>query len=157
MKSILVMLFTTCILSMFSISTVGAQTMAVGHVTAEVVESVSASSSAITGFDLKGGNSPALMAQTGNAGFDDENINLGDIKINSGSGVACNIVLKSATLSDGNGNGFILDPSAINTSQARPGRADGNQTLHLKGRAHLMHGQASGLYEGSYTMVFAYN
>ncbi|MDO9578959.1 MAG: hypothetical protein Q7J06_00075 [Bacteroidales bacterium] len=46
---------------------------------------------------------------------------------------------------------------ATSYGQADAQRTDGNQTLRLTGRARMMQGQASGLYQGSYTMVFAYN
>ncbi|MDO9580451.1 MAG: hypothetical protein Q7J06_07775 [Bacteroidales bacterium] len=51
----------------------------------------------------------------------------------------------------------IIEPSATSYGQADAQRTDGNQTLRLTGRARMMQGQASGLYQGSYTMVFAYN
>ena len=155
MKTFLAILLAAALQSMFAMVDVCAQTVAIGHVTAEVVESVSASSLAITGFDLK--NLSIQTAQSEQTGWNYENVNLGEIKINSGIGIACNVVMKPATLSDTNGNGFTIEPSATNYGQADAQRTDGNQTLRLTGRARMMQGQASGLYQGSYTMVFAYN
>ena len=155
MKAFLAILLAVTLQSMFAMVNVCAQTVAVGHVSAEVVESVSASSLAITGFDMKNENN--LTAQSEPAGWNYENVSLGEIKINSGMGIACNVVMKPATLSDTNGNGFIIEPSATSYGQADAQRTDGNQTLQLTGRARMMQGQASGLYHGSYTMVFAYN
>lgn len=155
MKAFLAILLTVALQSIFAMVNVCAQTVAIGHVTAEVVESVSVSSRAITGFDMKGGNNLLALAQT-KTGWNYENIDLGEIKINSGTNVACNVVMKPATLSDTKGNGFTIEPSATSfLSDAQ--RADGNLILHLNGKAHMAQGQASGLYQGSYTMVFAYN
>ncbi|MFA5820280.1 MAG: hypothetical protein WC854_13515 [Bacteroidales bacterium] len=155
MKAVLAILFTATLQSMFAMVNVCAQTVAIGYVSAEIVESVSASSLAITGFDMK--NESNLTAQSEPAGWNYENVSLGEIKINSGMGVACNVVMKPATLSDTNGNGFTIEPSATSYGQADAQRTDGNQTLIMTGRARMMQGQASGLYQGSYTMVFAYN
>lgn len=145
------------LLFMFTDNSAYAQTVAIGHVSAEIVESVSASSQAITGFNLKNGNTQNAVAQYEESNLNYENVNLGKFKINSGSDIACNFILKSATLSDGNGNGFILEPSATVSGQSVAQRTYGIQTLQLKGKARLMQGQASGLYQGSYTMVIAYN
>ena len=155
MKVYLAIFLTVTLQFMFAMVNVCAQTVAIGHVSAEVVESVSASSLAITGFELK--NESNLTAQSDPSGWNYGNVSLGEIKINSGSGIACNVVMKPATLSDTNGNGFTIEPSAINSAQADAQRTDGNQTLQLTGRVRMMQGQASGLYQGSYTMVFAYN
>ncbi len=157
MKAVLAMLLTAALQSMFAMVNVFAQTVAIGYVSAEIVESVSASSLAITGFDLKNESNLSAVTRPEQAGWNYENVNLGEIKINSGMGVACNIVMKPATLSDTNGNGFTIEPSATSSGQSDARRTDGNQTLRLTGRARMMQGQASGLYQGSYTMVFAYN
>jgi hypothetical protein len=157
MKAYLAILLAVILQSMFAMVNVSAQTVAVGHVSAEVVESVSASSLAITGFEMKNGTNFTASAQSEPAGWNYENVSLGEIKINSGIGIACNVVMKPATLSDTNGNDFTIEPFAISSGQADAQRTDGNQTLQLTGRARMMQGQASGLYQGSYTMVFAYN
>lgn len=151
MKAIATILFAAAFLVMFTIVSTSAQTVAIGHVTAEVVESVSATSMAIAGFDLKIGNDLAALS------LDEQydNLNLGAIKIKSGNGIACNVVLKAATLSDTKGNGFIIEPTVNNFQGAA--QSTGNETLHLKGNAHLAKGQAAGLYQGTYTMVFAFN
>ena len=157
MKAYLAILLAVTLQSMFAMVNVCAQTEAIGHVSAEIVESVSASSLAITGFEMKNKNNFASLAQSEPAGWNYENVSLGEIKINSGIGIACNVVMKPATLSDTNGNGFTIEPSATNYGQTDAQRTDGNQTLQLTGRARMMQGQASGLYQGSYTMVFVYN
>ncbi|MDO9579053.1 MAG: hypothetical protein Q7J06_00550, partial [Bacteroidales bacterium] len=112
MKAVLAILLAAALQSMFAMVNVCAQTVAIGYVSAEIVESVSASSLAITGFDLKNESNMAAITQLEPAGWNYENVNLGEIKINSGMGVACNVVMKPATLSDTNGNGFTIEPSA---------------------------------------------
>ncbi|MBK7173157.1 MAG: hypothetical protein IPH84_07975 [Bacteroidales bacterium] len=122
------------------------QTIAVGHISAEVVEAVSASSSISTDFNLVNLNSARS-----------ENVALGTIELNSGVDVACNLTLKSASLSDQSGNGFTVEPVATYTGARESQRIDGSQTIELAGKALLASNQASGLYQGSYTLVFAYN
>jgi len=157
MKTLLAILFAVALQSIFTVVNVCGQTVAIGHVSAEVVESVSASSMAITGFDLKSASNLGATAQLNQTTLNYENLNLGTIKINSGKDVACNVVMKPAELSDSNGNGFTIEPTAFSARLADTQRADGDQTLQLKGTARMVQGQASGLYRGSYTMVFAYN
>ncbi|HEX7410982.1 MAG TPA: hypothetical protein VF298_02455 [Bacteroidales bacterium] len=115
MKAFLTILITATLQSIFAIGNVSAQTIAIGHVTAEVVESVSASSMAITGFDLKNESNQTASSHSALVGWKYENVNLGDIKINSGSGITCNIVMIPATLSDNYGNGFTIEPSVISS------------------------------------------
>ena len=68
MKAVLAILFTAALQSMFAMVNVCAQTVAIGHVSAEIVESVSASSLAITGFDMKNENNLTASAQPEPAG-----------------------------------------------------------------------------------------
>ena len=126
-----------------------AQVVAIGHITAEVIESVSASSQAATTLSLGFGTSQ-LAATT-------PTVNLGTMTVNSGSNATVNVVLKSATLSNSRGNGFTLDPSLSNNSTASVTQSNGSQNIQLNGIANLSANQASGLYAGSYTVVFAYN
>lgn len=146
MKTVYAILIAFTLQTLFAAGNVYAQTVAVGHVSAEVVEAVSVSSQAVTGFQIN----PA-------ADLSYRNLKLGEIKINSGSSIACNIVLKSATLSGNNGTSITIEPSVNSSVQADPQRADGDQTIRLTGNAHMTPGQASGLYHGSYTINFVYN
>jgi hypothetical protein len=142
------------LLSLFASEDILAQTVAIGHVSAEVVESVSASSQAITNFNIKNDNT---AAQPTEANYHFKHINLGKFKINSGEAVACNIVINQADLSDANGNALTIEPCATSSGQSEAQHTDGNQTLQLQGKAYVKKGQSAGLYQGSYTMVFAYN
>ena len=133
-----------------------AQTVAVGHVTAEVIESISATSNATTSFELamiaKGGTKALKQAY-----LNAEKIDMGKITLNSGDGITCNVVMKSAALSDGEGNGFTLAPSISNNSYASAARPNGSKTFQINGKTNRSYNQASGNYHGSYTVVFAYN
>jgi len=125
------------------------QVVAIGHVTAEVVESISASSKAVTTFNLNNSDNAGNL----NSGI----ISMGTITLNSGASVACNLVIRSATLKDNKGNGFTIDPTVMTPGQGLTARVDGTQSIQINGTTHILKGQASGLYNGSYTMVFAYN
>jgi len=157
MKTLLIVFFVSLSVSLLTFMNIEAQTIAIGHVTAEVVESASAASMAITGFDLNNSGNISSSNVLGNDILEYDNLNLGEIRINSGKGMACNIVMKPASLSDSKGNGFTIEAAAVSSGSSLMQLADGNQTLHLKGRTHLSQQQAGGLYQGSYTMVFAYN
>ena len=130
------------------------QIVAIGHVSAEVIESVSAASNAVTSFELA-----AITERKANEQSyqNSENINLGAITLFSGKDVTCNVVVKSASLSDSVGNGFTLETSIKNNTFASVAQSNGSQTIQLDGKANLGGSQASGLYQGSYTVVFAYN
>ncbi len=121
------------------------QTVAIGHVCAEVIESVSASTQAVTDLSIA------------TAGSGASKVDLGVMTVDSGSSVAVNVVVKSATLSDSQGNGFTLDPIINNNKLASVASSNGSQTIQLNGTANLAADQAPGLYQGSYTVVFAYN
>ncbi len=129
------------------------QTIATGHISAEVVESVSATSYASTDFVI----SNAELTEDNKGFITAENIKMGTIRINSGQNVACNVTFKPAVLFDGNGNGFILEPMTLDSEEADRQRVDGIKNIELVGRATLDSCQAKGLYQGSYTLVFAYN
>jgi len=146
MKTILSMIFAVALILGFSgIKTVNGQAIAIGHITAEVIESVSASSLAITSLGLN----------TNSAGIP-STVDLGAITVNSGSSIAVNIVVNSASLADAKGNNFTLDPTVSN-SLASASLKSGSQTIELNGTVNLASDQASGVYQGSYTVVFAYN
>ena len=146
MKSTIAILLALTLQSIFVVSSAKAQSVAIGHATAEVVESVSVSSQAVTSFAV--GNTSEAFG---------DNLNLGEIRVNSGSSVACNVVIKPATLSSSNGSSFTMEPTAGSSVQADSQRTDGNRTIQLTASANTVQGQASGLYQGSYTIVFAYN
>ena len=145
--------FAFTVLCSFCTVKANSQTIAVGHISAEVVESVSATSFASTEFVI---NNTELTADN-NGTISAENIIMGTIRINSGQNVACNVTFKPALLLDRNGNDFILEPLARNPEGIDIQRVDGIKNIELIGRATLDSSQAKGVYQGSYTLVFAYN
>jgi hypothetical protein len=155
MKPTFALFYFVMLICTITAAKVSGQVVAIGHATAEVVESVSASSKAVTGFNLN--NTTNGTALNDKVNFSTERLNLGSITINSGTNVACNLVIKSARLSDASGNNFMIDPAMNTQDQGDAARADGTQTLQINGTARMLSGQASGLYQGTYTMVFAYN
>jgi len=156
MKAILILVLATILSLTLPGSKVCSQTIAIGHVTAEVIESVSAASNAITSFELEmmAENSTRQLKQND---LNSETINLGAITIYSGKDMSCNVVIKPASLSNAEGNNFTLDPSVRNNPFGSGTKADGSQTIQLNGKTNRSLNQASGLYQGSYTVVFAYN
>ena len=156
MKTTSVLILTAILSLTFSGSEVCGQTVAIGHVTAEVIESISATSNATTSFELAmidEGGTQALKE----AYLNSEKIDMGRITLHSANGITCNVVMKSAALSDSEGNGFTLDPSVSNNSYASAAKPNGSQTFQLNGRTNRTSTQSSGNYQGSYTVVFAYN
>jgi hypothetical protein len=147
----------TALFSSLFISNISGQTVAVGHISAEIVEAVSASSSASTNLELGSCNSRFNNSTYENSALILESVKLGSIYISSGLNVACNLTLKSASLVDEKGNGFSIEPVANVSGTPESSRIDGSQTIELAGMARLSADQASGLYHGSYTLVFAYN
>ena len=151
MQARVVLFIAVLILSILGVTTVNGQVVAIGHVSAEIVESVSAASATISNFEL------AKATNDISASLTSETLNLGSITLNSGKNITCNVVLKPATLSDSQGNGFTIEPAVQNDLLALVTRANGSQTIQLGGTTNRTSSQASGLYEGSYTVVFAYN
>jgi len=156
MKTILILIFAAVLSLTLAEPKVCSQTIAIGHVTAEVIESVSAASNAVTNFELET-IAERDARQLEQSYLTSENVNLGAITLHSGKNISCNVVVKSASLFDAAGNGFTLEPTVKNNSYASAAKADGSQTIQLDGKARRSSSQASGLYQGSYTVVFAYN
>ena len=86
-----------------------------------------------------------------------ERLDMGEVELNSGRSIACNVMMKASTLSDNRGNQFTIEPTTSFAGNQDTNRADGSQNIHLTGKAMLDQNQANGLYQGSYTMIFAYN
>ncbi len=163
MKTLFTNLFAISLLVVFTGGSALAQTVAVGHATAEVVESVSASSLAVTFLSLNAGTASSTSEMTNKQNSvsaplttNYDNLNLGQIKINSGSDYVCNVIVNPAVVRDNKGNDIMLETSASNNTTDIQS-VTGNSTLTLTGRVRLAQDQQSGTYSGSYKMVFAYN
>ena len=157
MKTRSLFLIVTTLFSILFLSRVSGQVVALGHVSAEVVEAVGASSSVSANFELNSSNSLENNKINDNKAMMADNFSLGSIQISSGQNIACNLTVKSATLIDGKGNDFSLETVANFSGRQDSKRVDGSQTIELAGIARLNSHQASGLYHGSYSLVFAYN
>jgi|WetSurMetagenome_2_1015567.scaffolds.fasta_scaffold118004_2 hypothetical protein len=125
------------------------QTVAIGHVTAEVVESVSASSHIMTNFSIQSNTNPSMM--------NTRKVDIGDIAVASGQNVSCNVIIKPAVMSNESGSKFVIEPNTTLSGRKDTSRADGSQSIHVTGTAMIGQDQVNGQYNGSYTMVFAYN
>ena len=157
MKTRLFFLTLTIFFSILFLSGVSGQTIATGHISAEVVEAVGTSSSVSTDFELNYSDSQGSNIAFDNSAMVAENVSLGSIHISSGQNIACNLTVKPSTLIDKKGNDFSLETIANYSGKQDSQRIDGSQTIELAGLARLNSHQASGLYHGSYTLVFAYN
>jgi hypothetical protein len=150
-------LFVSVTLCTIFAAKLSAQTVAIGHVFAEVVEPIHTTSMAITSFNLTNGIVNTESAIKGATPLNPGTVNLGVVTIYSGKSVACNLVIQSAKLSDTKGNSLMIDTTMKIKGQSDPGQVDGFQTIQINGTAHISSRQVSGLYKGTYTMVFAYN
>ena len=132
------------------------QTSVTGRVFAEVVESVSVKSQVVTNFELS--NSPGLDSDIYIEGANNHsNVNLGEIKISSGSDVGLNLIISQATLSNTSGNNFNINPAPTKPTNNGCVLTNGNQIIKLNGSATLNQVQASGNYQGTYSIILAYN
>jgi hypothetical protein len=159
MKTISILIFTAILtMALADFNFCRGQIAIIGNITAEVIESVSVSGEFQTFTNLEFENTVA--PDTGSSvqsPITSGVIDLGSITINSGNNITCNIVVFQASLSDSVGNGFTLDPSIKTDSFATSSKSNGTQTIQLDGKANLALSQASGIYEGSYSVVVAYN
>ena len=151
MKATVIMIIAVFFFWTLGSTKANAQVVAIGHVYAEVVESVSVASATISNFELP------KTTKNISTNFTPESLNLGTITINSGKDIACGVVLKPASVSDSFGNGFTIEPTVSDNLIASSANSNGSQTIKLGGTTNKLINQASGLYEGSYTVVFAYN
>jgi hypothetical protein len=129
-------------------SYLSAQTVVIGHVSAEVVEAVSVSSNVITNLTIE------------NIDSEQNAFDLGNITISSGSRSSCyNVVVKPATVASESGKTFTLTPKTClnSTPQNRSDNCPSNKTLAIKGSISQMEACKTDIYKGSYTIILAYN
>jgi hypothetical protein len=155
MKSLSELILTVILFSLLS-NNVYSQCTLLGNMTAEVIESVSASSKTNSNFEIK----TCVTCDNGKlvqSDLSSQMLDLGEINLYSGSDIACNVVLNQASLSDSAGNGFKIDPAVKGNSLGSTANAIGAHRIQLNARANSTPSQTSGLYQGSYAVVFAYN
>lgn len=155
MKTLTKVAVIAALLSTFFIISAYAQTKATGHITAEIVESVSTTSKTVNTFYLK--NELLSTTESEQLNPDVEDFNLAEVIISSGAGVGCNLVITPAKLSDARGNDLTIETFLNTNDQKNVRTATGNQTLKLTGRANASGKTASGLFTGSYSVVVAYD
>ena len=143
--------------SLFSLTTIFGQATAIGYAGVTIVESASAVSSPNTSFEIARAtafdqnNFSAMNAPSTN------NLDLGEIKVNSSSAVSCNMVINPARLYDKNGNDLEVTLSARTADNLNGMCTRGSETVRLNGTAQVNGSQSAGFYSGSYTLVFAFN
>jgi hypothetical protein len=132
------------------------QASVTGRVFAEVVESVSVKSQAVTNFEIS--NSPDISSQEYTEdSINYSDVNLGEIKISSGSNVGCNLIITNATLSNTSGENFNISPAPAKGISNKNNLTGGNQIITLIGSTNLNQTQAPGNYQGTYSIILAYN
>lgn len=144
MKSYLYSLMAICSVFLFTSKT-SAQVSVIGHAVAEVVEIASIHSDAITELSINT-SSPNI----------NNDLDLGTITVKSGSSSSCDIMVIPATLVNKAGASLTLEAAANNLPKESSTKLNNNRTLALTGNTAIPKGQA-GVYQGSYTIVLAYN
>jgi hypothetical protein len=145
----LTIILLSVLLLALSIAGVRAQVVVVGHVTAEVVESVSASAKIHSDFELK----PSSGSVFENPDTQLSDLDLGTMTVRTGQNVTCNVVIQPARVNSATGKAFTVDPEfTTKMNSTRDAR-----TLRIKGKTKTSGDLSGGVYKGSYTMVFAYN
>lgn len=148
---------TALIICLFATMKASCQATALAYAGVEIVEAATAISSPITSFELINDHSSFQGNSKDQASSKNNQLNLGEIKINSSSAVACNMVLNPAKLYDANGNDLQVTLSARTADSSTGMCTKGSETVRLNGVAQLSQNQVSGFYSGSYTLIFAFN
>ena len=157
LKPIFVLFVSATLLCTIPLAKLRAQAVTIGHMTAEVVESVSASSKAYACLNVK--NSAIITESTLNtlSLSHNENESLGTIKISSGTSLACNLVIhpvnsvKSKVVSSPKVSA-IVKPDSGNA-----GRPDIIQSIQSSGTSVISPSHEPRLQNGIYSIIFAYN
>lgn len=117
------------------------QVRVTGHVSAEVVESISASSNCNIDMTF---NAPEL-----------KNFELGSFSVSSNASSTCTLIVDKVNVSNRNGESFALETTIPGSERAMVADQNGNHSLTLNaGREELL---ANGQYQGNYGVTFAYN
>ncbi len=135
-KLFIIILFIT-----ISVMTGYAQLVAIGHMSAEVVEPASITSKAVTDFEVQ-------VVTNGS-------MDLGEIRVISGGSVDWNVVVKPATLSNSRGDSFTIELIESNEDLSDSQKRNGVQTLRLSADASEL--EKRGMYRGSYAVILSYN
>lgn len=137
-------LFLTLSVLALALSTAFAQTTVTGHVFAEVVESVSASSYS---------QSSVTMQRNQTAGID-----FGQIDIKSAASASCSLILGRAILTSNNNQQIAMETSAYSNQNLEGNAINGMQSINLQclpNESTL--DMAATEYTGNVNIVLAYN
>ncbi len=151
MKNIIIL----SVLLLSIVSPLMSQVVVTGHITAEIVDVASISSTGVN--ELEFSKSDVTETQQ-----DYEPVLLGEFFVYSGTDVAWDVVIRPASLTACCGECMTLETS-LEKCAANAGetpchqQTDADQTLHLNGNVNVLREQPSGLYQGSYTVILAYN
>jgi len=121
-----------------------AQTTVTGHVFAEVVESVSASSYSQSSFTIQ-------RNQT-------EGIDFGQIDIKSAASASCSLILGKANLTSNNNRHIKMATSAYSTQIMEGSAINGSQSINLQCHPDESElDESTSQYTGDINIVLAYN
>ena len=121
-----------------------AQTTVTGHVFAEVVESVSASTQTQSSFNFQRNQTSA--------------IDFGQIEIKSAASASCSLILGKANLTSNFQERIALETSASSTSGMQGNAINGYQSINLQYQPdENMLDQSASQYTGDINIVLAYN
>ena len=142
MKNLLYIWAAVILTTLFSVK-LQAQVTVTAHATVEVVAAAS------------------LAANTSNnisvdSKSDASSIQLGEMTIKSDGSASCEIIVKSTSLQNAKGSSFLLETTASQTSANSASPNQNNRVINLSGNTNIPYGQ-SGSFQGSYTVVLAYN
>ncbi len=120
------------------------QTRVTGHVFAEVVESVSASSQSQSSLTIQRTNT--------------ESIDFGQIEIKSAASASCSLILGKANLTGNNKLHISMETSASGTQSLDGNAINGYQSINLQCQPDAkMLDQSALSYRGDVNVVLAYN
>ncbi|MFH1118920.1 MAG: hypothetical protein V1775_03800 [Bacteroidota bacterium] len=117
------------------------QVKVIGHASAEVVESVSASCSSTTDIILN-------MQKI-------EDFDLGSFSIKGNAMSACSLIVGNASVSNNRGESFTIQTIASDAGMPLIADENGNHSLNLIANPDVL--LASGQYQGNYGVTFVYN
>lgn len=132
------------------------QTMAIGHITAEVIESISASSLSVANLALStplANNINIEGQQTSITSID----NSGIITLNSGNTFAVNVVLKTEPVASSQKNDSKTEVSPNKSGMVTNPKSDSSQSIPINGKSNVAGSPFSGQHPRAYTVVIACN
>lgn len=144
MKKILYTLAAIMAMSLLSVADMLAQSVVTARATAEIIDAVTLYADAVTDFDITNSQ-------------DVQDFSMGAVKLNTSRAITYNVVVKPAVLNSDSGNSFTVQPTVAAIDQTNSAVSPSHSTLNITGNAREIQEQKPGNYQGSYSVVFAYN